>query len=52
MRLNIYGVSICIVNAHMTPHDNLLAERVSDYNTILNQHSYTIADTANIFYHE
>lgn len=52
VRLNIYGVSICVVNSHLTPHDHLLAERVSDYNVILKEHSFSTSDTANIFYHD
>ncbi|XP_012258964.2 inositol polyphosphate 5-phosphatase K [Athalia rosae] len=52
VRLNIYGVSICFVNSHLTPHDHLLAERVADYNTILKEHTFTTPDTASIFYHD
>ncbi|XP_046427714.1 inositol polyphosphate 5-phosphatase K-like isoform X1 [Neodiprion fabricii] len=52
VRLNIYGVSICVVNSHLTPHDHLLAERISDYNVILNQHLFTTKDTSSIFYHD
>ncbi|XP_012273105.1 inositol polyphosphate 5-phosphatase K [Orussus abietinus] len=52
MRLNIYGVSVCVVNCHLTPHDHLLADRVSDYNTILREHTFSVPDTTNIFYHD
>lgn len=52
MRLNLYGVSLCLVNTHLTPHDHLLADRVSDYNTILREHVYEAPDTSSIFYHE
>ncbi|XP_033207234.1 inositol polyphosphate 5-phosphatase K-like isoform X1 [Belonocnema kinseyi] len=52
VRLNLYGVSLCLVNTHLTPHDHLLAERVSDYNTILREHVYEAPDTSSIFYHD
>ncbi|XP_043273810.1 inositol polyphosphate 5-phosphatase K-like isoform X2 [Venturia canescens] len=52
VRLNIYGVSICIINTHLTPHDHLLADRISDYNTILRDHVFNVAETRNILYHE
>ncbi|XP_076303656.1 inositol polyphosphate 5-phosphatase K [Lasioglossum baleicum] len=52
IRLNIYGVSICIVNSHLTPHDHLLADRISDYNTILTSHAFSYSDTSKILYHD
>ncbi|XP_053987334.1 inositol polyphosphate 5-phosphatase K-like isoform X2 [Hylaeus anthracinus] len=52
IRLNIYGVSMCIVNTHLTPHDHLLADRIIDYNTILTNHSFTCSDTSKILYHD
>ncbi|KZC10680.1 Inositol polyphosphate 5-phosphatase K, partial [Dufourea novaeangliae] len=52
IRLNIYGVSMCIMNTHLTPHDHLLADRISDYNTILTNHSFSTPDTSKILYHD
>ncbi|XP_076160352.1 inositol polyphosphate 5-phosphatase K [Ptiloglossa arizonensis] len=52
IRLNIYGISMCIVNTHLTPHDHLLADRIMDYNTILTNHSFTFSDTSKILYHD
>ncbi|KAL2720896.1 inositol polyphosphate 5-phosphatase K-like isoform X1 [Vespula squamosa] len=52
IRLNIYGVSICVVNTHLTPHDHLLADRIADYNTILREHSFSAPDTSNILFHD
>ncbi|XP_078044692.1 inositol polyphosphate 5-phosphatase K [Augochlora pura] len=52
IRLNIYGISMCIVNTHLTAHDHLLADRISDYNTILANHSFSCADTSKILYHD
>ncbi|XP_076232836.1 inositol polyphosphate 5-phosphatase K isoform X2 [Calliopsis andreniformis] len=52
IRLNIYGVSLCIVNTHLTPHDHLLQDRIMDYNTILTNHSFSSPDTSKILYHD
>ncbi|KAK2586242.1 hypothetical protein KPH14_001499 [Odynerus spinipes] len=52
IRLNIYGVNICVVNTHLTPHDHLLADRIADYNTILKNHTFTAPDTPNILFHD
>nr|XP_050847948.1 inositol polyphosphate 5-phosphatase K-like isoform X1 [Vespula vulgaris] len=52
IRLNIYGVSICVVNTHLTPHDHLLTDRIADYNTILREHSFSAPDTSNILFHD
>lgn len=52
IRLNIYGVNICVVNTHLTPHDHLLANRIADYNTILKEHSFTAPVTSKILYHD
>lgn len=52
IRFNIYGVSICVVNTHLTPHDHLLADRILDYNTILTSHTFSTPDTSKILYHD
>lgn len=52
IRLNIYGVSICIVNTHLTPHDHLLENRIADYNSILERHTFDTPDTSNILFHD
>ncbi|XP_033323124.2 inositol polyphosphate 5-phosphatase K [Megalopta genalis] len=52
IRLNIYGISMCVVNTHLTAHDHLLADRISDYNTILANHTFSCADTSKILYHD
>ncbi|XP_012136902.2 inositol polyphosphate 5-phosphatase K isoform X1 [Megachile rotundata] len=52
IRLNIYGVSMCVVNTHLTPHDHLLADRITDYNTILTNHSFSNSDTSKILFHD
>lgn len=50
--MNAYGVNICVVNTHLTPHDHLLAERIADYNTIVTDHTFSAPDTSKILYHE
>jgi len=50
--MNIYGVSICVINTHLTPHDHLLADRISEYNTIMTDHTFTVPYTSRILYHE
>ncbi|EFN84057.1 inositol polyphosphate 5-phosphatase K [Harpegnathos saltator] len=52
IRMTAYGVSICIVNTHLTPHDHLLADRISDYNTIVTDHTFTVSCTTKILYHD
>lgn len=52
IRMNAYGISVCIVNTHLTPHDHLLADRISDYNTIVTDHTFTAPDTSKILYHD
>lgn len=52
IRLNIYGINMCVVNTHLTPHDHLLADRIVDYNTILTNHSFSNPDTSRILFHD
>ncbi|XP_066595609.1 inositol polyphosphate 5-phosphatase K-like [Prorops nasuta] len=52
IRFNIYGVNICVMNTHLTAHENMLADRISDYNTILKSHSFSVPETSSIFYHD
>lgn len=52
IRLNIYGCSVCVVNAHLAPHDHLLKERIADYNTIVNSQTFSVGETTQIFLHD
>ncbi|XP_023934774.2 inositol polyphosphate 5-phosphatase K [Bicyclus anynana] len=52
VRFNIYGVSVSLVNCHLTAHEHLLAERINDYNTIVKEHFYLVGETSNILYHD
>ncbi|XP_003487528.1 inositol polyphosphate 5-phosphatase K-like [Bombus impatiens] len=52
IRLNMYGINMCIVNTHLTPHDHLLTDRIMDYNTILTSHNFSSPDTSKILFHD
>ncbi|PSN56506.1 Phosphatidylinositol 4 [Blattella germanica] len=52
IRLSIYGCSVCIVNCHLTPHDHLLQERITDYNNIIKSQLFRAKETSNIFFHD
>ncbi|KAK7863761.1 hypothetical protein R5R35_011162 [Gryllus longicercus] len=52
IRLSIYGCSLCFVNCHLTPHDGLYQERITDYNTIIRNHAYQNKETSNILFHD
>lgn len=51
IRLSIHGCSICLVNCHLTPHDQYCQERVNDYQDILDQ-KFTYKETSNILFHD
>jgi len=40
IRFNFKGSSICLVNCHLTPHDNMITNRIADYNTIIKSQSF------------
>ncbi|KDR07202.1 phosphatidylinositol 4,5-bisphosphate 5-phosphatase A-like isoform X2 [Zootermopsis nevadensis] len=52
IRMSIYGCSVCFVNCHLTPHDHLLQERVTDYNNIIRSQLFRARETSNIFFHD
>jgi len=52
IRLAISGVSMSIVNCHLSAHDHLKDERVKEYNTILKSHTYSYKETSYVLYHE
>ncbi|XP_063973366.1 inositol polyphosphate 5-phosphatase K-like [Diachasmimorpha longicaudata] len=52
VRFNMYGVKICIVNTHLTPHDHLCNDRIADYNTILREHAFQVPETQHVLYHD
>ncbi|CAH1958312.1 unnamed protein product [Acanthoscelides obtectus] len=52
VRLSLYGCSLCFVNSHLSAHDNQLKERIDDYNTIVQDQEFHVAETSKILYHD
>ncbi|XP_063925586.1 phosphatidylinositol 4,5-bisphosphate 5-phosphatase A-like isoform X2 [Zophobas morio] len=52
IRLSIYGCSLCFVNSHLSAHDNQLKDRVEDYNSIIKDQEFHVAETTEIFFHD
>lgn len=52
IRLNLYGVSMCVVNAHLAAHDHMLDERIKDFEKIVDEHKFHVKGTQEIFQHE
>ncbi|EEB10061.1 Skeletal muscle and kidney-enriched inositol phosphatase, putative [Pediculus humanus corporis] len=53
IRMNVYGVSVCVVNTHLTPHDQNLQARIDDYNQIINTMNFVRQkETTSILFHD
>lgn len=53
IRMSVYGVSVCLVNSHLTPHDQNLVDRIEDYNHIVKETFFSRQkETTLILYHE
>lgn len=52
IRFKLYGVSVCLVNAHLAAHDHMLDERIKDFEKIVDEHKFHIKHTPDIFQHE
>ena len=52
VRLSIYGCSICFVNAHLSAHDQMLDNRIEDYNSIIKDQKFHVSEHTAILYHE
>ena len=52
LRLSMMGVNLCLVNAHLTAHDHLLADRIRNYGDILDQANFQDPATRKLLYHE
>lgn len=50
--MQLYGVSMTFIAAHLAAHDHELDERIEDYNQILNNHHYHVKKYKTIFDHE
>lgn len=52
-RMDLYGASVCLINSHLAAHDGHCAERVTNYNTILQNQKFKLnPETTSIFFHE
>ncbi|XP_055592832.1 phosphatidylinositol 4,5-bisphosphate 5-phosphatase A isoform X2 [Uranotaenia lowii] len=52
VRLNVYGCTICLVNAHLAAHDHMLEERINDYEKIVQEHKFHVKEKETIFDHD
>ncbi|XP_052903278.1 phosphatidylinositol 4,5-bisphosphate 5-phosphatase A-like isoform X3 [Anopheles moucheti] len=52
IRLNVYGSSICLVNAHLAAHDHMLEERINDYERIVQEQKFHVKAKEAIFDHD
>ncbi|XP_067627984.1 phosphatidylinositol 4,5-bisphosphate 5-phosphatase A isoform X2 [Eurosta solidaginis] len=52
IRMSLYGTGVTFVGAHLAAHDQKLAERIEDYNQIVNNHHYKTPKYRNIFDHD
>ncbi|XP_053680610.1 inositol polyphosphate 5-phosphatase K-like [Anopheles nili] len=52
IRLNVYGSSICLVNAHLAAHDHMLEERINDYERIVQEQKFHVKTKETIFEHD
>ncbi|XP_054257760.1 inositol polyphosphate 5-phosphatase K-like isoform X2 [Macrosteles quadrilineatus] len=52
-RMDLYGASVCLVNAHLAAHDGHLSERIASYNTIVENQKFKLnEETTKIFFHD
>uniref|UniRef100_A0A1B6KS74 Inositol polyphosphate-related phosphatase domain-containing protein n=1 Tax=Graphocephala atropunctata TaxID=36148 RepID=A0A1B6KS74_9HEMI len=52
-RMDLYGVSVCLVNCHLAAHDGKLEERINNYNTILASQRFKLnPETSSVFFHD
>lgn len=52
LRFNYKGSSICLTNCHLTPHDNHLAYRVTNYHSITKSQKFAKEKIATILDHD
>lgn len=52
VRMNIKGVSVCIVNCHLAAHLPKVQERIHGYGVIVEGQKFKHPDTSNILEHE
>ncbi|KAF5279959.1 hypothetical protein FQA39_LY18180, partial [Lamprigera yunnana] len=52
VRMSVYGCSVCFVNSHLTAHDEGLSDRIEDYNAIIKDQEFHVAEHTQIFFHD
>lgn len=52
VRMNLYGVSVCLVNSHLAAHDHMLEERISDYIRIKDATKFSVKVSQSIYEHD
>ena len=52
IRFNLMGSSICLVNCHLTPHDNNLQKRINDYYSIIDSQTFQSEKISSILDHD
>lgn len=50
--MNCYGCSIVLVNSHLAAHDEMLEERINDYQRIKNSTNFSVKISQNIYEHD
>lgn len=50
--MNLYGVSVCLVNSHLAAHDQMLEERISDYIRIKDATKFSVKVSQSIYEHD
>ncbi|KAL7030391.1 hypothetical protein ACKWTF_006638 [Chironomus riparius] len=51
-RMNCYGCSICLVNSHLAAHDEMLEERINDYQRIKEATNFSVKFCKDIYDHD
>lgn len=52
VRLDIFGINLIIVNSHLAAHQDNVAERIVDYDSILDDQKFKDPDVENILDHD
>lgn len=52
IRMNCYGSSICLVNSHLAAHDEMLEERINDYQRIKEATRFSVKFSKGIYEHD
>lgn len=50
--MSVYGCSVCIINSHLAAHDEMLEERINDYQRIKEATHFSVKVSKRIFEHD